>query len=91
MAIDQNEPGTGESLGDTEVQRGEALRGDAPARNEDDLGADEAIRARAHELYLKRGEGGTGDEMNDWLEAEREYRERRGISDAGEARDQVGP
>ena len=82
MAQNQSEIPEGGSLGDTEVQRGEALRGDAPPRDEGDLGADEAIRARAYELYLQRGDGGASDEMNDWLEAEREYRERRGISDA---------
>ena len=53
-------------------------------RNED-LEAWEAIRARADELYLQRGEGAEGSEVNDWLEAEREYRERRGES---EIRDQ---
>jgi hypothetical protein len=90
VAENQSETAEGGSLGgDREIHRGEALRGDARGRNEDDLDAGEAIRARAYELYLQRGDGGTGDEMNDWLEAEREYRERRGISDTGEARDQA--
>jgi Protein of unknown function (DUF2934) len=90
VAQNQGETAESGSLGDREIQRGEALRGDAPAPNENDLDAGEAIRARAYELYLQRGDGGTGDEMNDWLEAEREYRERRGISDTGETREQAG-
>ena len=36
---------------------------------------EEEIRARAYELYLERG-GGPSDEMEDWLRAEREYRDR---------------
>ena len=32
------------------------------------------VRRRAHELYLKRG-GNPGDELGDWLQAERELRE----------------
>jgi hypothetical protein len=73
---------------DTEVPGGEVVRGDAaPVEQEETLGADEAIRARAYELYLQRGNGDAGDEMNDWLEAEREYHERRGES---ESREQPG-
>ncbi len=34
---------------------------------------EEAIRQRAHEIWLSRG-GGSGHEMDDWLEAERELR-----------------
>jgi hypothetical protein len=34
--------------------------------------ADEEIRMRAYELYCERGEQ-AGDEMTDWLQAEREY------------------
>ncbi|HJU67542.1 MAG TPA: DUF2934 domain-containing protein [Gemmatimonadaceae bacterium] len=76
---------------DVEVSGGEVIRGDAaPVEQEESLGAEEAIRARAYELYLQRGEGSAGDEMNDWLEAEREYHERRGESGGYEARDQPG-
>jgi hypothetical protein len=76
---------------DTEVSGGEVVRGDAaPVEQDENFGADEAIRARAYELYLKRGDGSAGDEMNDWLEAEREYHERRGESGGAEARDQPG-
>lgn len=37
--------------------------------------ADEQIRMRAYELYRERG-GRVGDDMTDWLRAEREYLER---------------
>ena len=36
---------------------------------------DEQIRMRAYELYRERG-GKVGDDMTDWLRAEREYLER---------------
>lgn len=34
--------------------------------------ADEQIRMRAYEIYCERG-GRVGDDMSDWLRAEREY------------------
>ena len=71
------------SLGSDDV-----VRADAVAAHEESLSADEAIRARAYELYLQRGEGSSGDDVNDWLEAEREYHERRGESGGAEATDQ---
>jgi hypothetical protein len=37
--------------------------------------ADEQIRMRAYEIYRERG-GRVGDDMSDWLRAEREYLER---------------
>jgi hypothetical protein len=37
--------------------------------------AEEQIRMRAYELYRERG-GKVGDDMSDWLKAEREYLER---------------
>ena len=43
--------------------------------------AEEQIRLRAYELYRERG-GRVGDDMADWLQAEREYRERVRASDA---------
>ena len=62
---------------------------DLPSERESEgLGDEEAIRARAYELYLQRGDG-SGDDMNDWLQAEREQRARRGRSEGG-ARDQPG-
>lgn len=39
--------------------------------------AQEEIRIRAYELYLSRG-GANGDDLSDWLEAERLVRSRRG-------------
>ena len=36
--------------------------------------ADEQIRIRAYEIYRERG-GRVGDDMSDWLRAEREYLE----------------
>lgn len=68
----------------------DVVRGDAPPPEDENLDADEAIRARAYELYLQRGEGAPSDDVNDWLEAEREYRERRGESGSEGARDQPG-
>ena len=41
----------------------------------DGPGAQEQIRLRAYELYRERG-GKVGDDMADWLQAEREYFER---------------
>jgi hypothetical protein len=45
--------------------------------------SEEEIRRRAYELYLSRG-GANGDDLSDWLEAERLVRSRRG-SEAGHA------
>src|SRR5687768_4129093 len=83
--------GSGGSSPEEVVERQAAQRGDvAPVEQDDDLGAEESIRARAYELYLQRGGDGAGDDMNDWLQAEREYRERRGLSDTQEIREQPG-
>jgi hypothetical protein len=48
--------------------------------------ADEKIRMRAYEIYRERG-GRVGDDMSDWLRAEREYLEHpvRGQPIAGDA------
>ncbi len=40
----------------------------------------EHIRQRAYEIYLSRNEG-PGDEVQDWLQAERELRSRKSLSD----------
>lgn len=45
--------------------------------------ADERIRMRAYELYRERG-GRVGDDMADWLQAEREYLERAPKADGGQ-------
>ena len=36
------------------------------------LSHEEAIRQRAHQIYLERGDSGN-DPLGDWLQAEREY------------------
>jgi len=36
------------------------------------------IRKRAHEIFLKRGPG-PGSDLDDWLKAEREVKEKYGI------------
>jgi Protein of unknown function (DUF2934) len=51
--------------------------GDSPVERADITPAEERIRMRAYELYLERG-GAPGDEMEDWLRAEREIREQSG-------------
>jgi hypothetical protein len=64
---------------------------DGPAHNaslDDSLldGAEHEIRLRAYELYLSRG-GADGDDLSDWLEAERLVRNsRRGDSQDAENR-----
>jgi len=60
---------------------------DGPASQQLDSAAPEniedEIRRRAYELYLSRG-GANGDDLSDWLEAERLVRSRRG-PEAGHA------
>jgi hypothetical protein len=49
----------------------------APMDNESDAPSsrdDARIRERAYELYLERGDS-PGDEVEDWLRAEREHRQ----------------
>jgi hypothetical protein len=48
----------------TAVEKAERTRSSA---------SEEEIRARAYEIYLRRGEE-PGDEVGDWLQAERELR-----------------
>jgi hypothetical protein len=71
-----NSPRRKRSGSDVPVDREPASNADTSAAEQDQAArADEArIRARAYELYLERG-GGPSDEMEDWLRAEREYRE----------------
>lgn len=40
----------------------------------EDLPLEERIRQRAHELYLARN-GGSGSDLDDWLQAEEEIQE----------------
>jgi hypothetical protein len=58
----RNEAAVGSSQAESQVWRSESL---AP---------DEQIRMRAYALYRERG-GKVGDDMGDWLRAEREYLE----------------
>ena len=51
-----------------------ALRVRKSAIQRDDRASDEEIRMRAYELYLERG-AENGNEVEDWLRAERECRE----------------
>jgi hypothetical protein len=45
------------------------------------LPMEEQILQRAHEIYLERG-GQDGSDMDDWLQAEAELRERREIEES---------
>jgi hypothetical protein len=62
----------------------------APALRSDALAAEEQIRMRAFELYRERG-GTAGDDMSDWLRAEREYLERRLHNSAASPAEQRAP
>jgi hypothetical protein len=79
--------------------RGEGERSESDRNIVED--EQEEVRRRAYERYLARGDS-PGDEMEDWLTAEREYRSsreqnapqssgrgrsRRGGSDGGSGRD----
>ena len=50
--------------------------GDAVAARPSAEPSDEEIRARAYEMYLERG-GHDGLDLDDWVRAERELRQRR--------------
>jgi Protein of unknown function (DUF2934) len=54
-----------------------------------DQSVDDRIRRRAYELYLARG-GSGGSEMEDWLEAERQVRNRAG-AEASQQLDATSP
>lgn len=58
---------------------------DSAVQKDDQAPDDEQIRTRAYEIYQGRGDA-EGDEREDWLQAEREYRERSGGSNEREAR-----
>jgi hypothetical protein len=60
-------------------------RGARPGVNDASAATDDAIAARAYELYQARG-GTHGADMDDWLQAERELRAER-----QQARDDRGP
>jgi hypothetical protein len=77
MTKSGSNPSASSSLNET----GHTLLADeSPAQRDEDASADEQIRMRAYELHLERGDQ-PGDQLGDWLRAEREYRERRAASD----------
>lgn len=47
---------------------------EAQSVQHDRVAPDVQIRARAYEIYLERGDR-PGNDLSDWLQAEREYRE----------------
>ena len=71
--------GRGTRPGDSERTRrknaGQSSLADV-ADDPSDAPTDDAIRARAYEIYLTRGPN-DGDHLTDWLAAERELRRRR--------------
>jgi hypothetical protein len=56
--------------------------GGRPGVNDASSATDDAVAARAYELYQARG-GTHGADMDDWLQAEREVREEREQGDRG--------
>ena len=60
-------------ISDTEVENTAVPRADQANPQGDD--SEQAIRQRAYELYLERGDA-DGDQVDDWLRAENEVRQR---------------
>jgi hypothetical protein len=58
-----------------DASQADASQADVGVPKIDQPGAQEQIRLRAYELYRERG-GRVGDDLADWLQAEREYLER---------------
>jgi hypothetical protein len=71
MKESEKKPALGSGRDETAVGSSHA---ESHAWRSDGLAADEQIRMRAYELYRERG-GKVGDDMTDWLRAEREYLE----------------
>jgi Protein of unknown function (DUF2934) len=61
---------TSKRSGTLEV-RANAIQSDAENTSADQARSHEQIRLRAYEIYLERG-GFPGNELDDWLQAERE-------------------
>ena len=59
-----------------QTERVQQAPGDAIAARPTGEPTDEDIRARAYEMYLERG-GHDGLDLDDWVRAERELRQRR--------------
>jgi hypothetical protein len=67
------------------MERREIERGDRPGVYDASAAADDAIAARAYELYQARG-GTHGADIDDWLQAEQQLRaERQRRADSGQA------
>lgn len=65
----------GQSVSIASRESGVAARTrEAVSLQHDRIAPDVQIRARAYEIYLERGDR-PGNELGDWLQAEREYRE----------------
>lgn len=69
-------PGGGTIRGDEEHATGAAAAEAAHGADDEDGPTDDEIRARAYEIWLERDKA-PGDPVADWLQAERELRERR--------------
>lgn len=78
----RSSPRTRASASDVERPTTVEANADATPAPADDSSTEEAIRVRAYELYLARG-GEPGRELEDWLTAERECRERPGSAGPG--------
>ena len=85
MTNPEKQPSASSSLRQAD---GASLLHESPARRNERVPVDDLIRMRAYELYRER-DGKTGDELGDWLRAEREYRERS--RDEGSREKRLGP
>lgn len=75
------------SYGDESRSAGAGRQAGGAGRPEE-LDEDEAVRRRAYDLYIARGEG-EGSEVEDWLTAEREVRG-GGRGEGADGRDEDG-
>ena len=75
LATLSNQPLPPRDASSTEIDIGREPT-NVPPDNDADLNpSEEDIRQRAYQRYLERG-GGDGQDFDDWLEAERELRQR---------------
>ena len=76
--------GSNQSASDSSADASGAFLTAEPLTGRDERApVDEQIRLRAYELYLERG-AQPNDDLGDWLQAEREYRERSRDERGGE-------
>ena len=70
---------------------GDTLENDSSGRGEwNGFAGEDEIRVRAYELYVERGQT-DGDELADWLRAERELQRRRDARSEETSREAGGP